>query len=275
MIDQAFPPGQRPQWPPAPEAFEPADALVPGEIAPGAFIPSEVAPGSSVLPQPQPVERAPVATEHVWKAGDFAYAEWGGQWDEVRILEVHNNGNVKIRWASWGPHWDQLVLGSTLRVQPANSGTRPFSARGNSDDSPGTEIGANTPLRVGDRVYVRSFGQWSAGTVTGIRTPQTVMVRIDDSPSPSSRDRPVPRRMLRLAVEPARPRATPQPSVPTVSRARTWTDASGKFKVQARFVELRGDVVVLEKDDGATVEIALDRLSPPDQQYARSQSAAQ
>jgi hypothetical protein len=142
------------------------------------------------------------------------------------------------------------------------------------EDEPGIEIGANTRLRIGDRVYVRSSGQWTAGTITAIRSPQTVMVRTDQA-GPAGRrsgERPYPRRMLRLAVEAATVSKKAVPSSTSGTRHRTWTDATGKFKTQARFVALRGGTVVLEKDDGATLEIELERLSPADQQYARSQS---
>jgi hypothetical protein len=49
----------------------------------------------------------------------------------------------------------------------------------------------------------------------------------------------------------------------------TWTSKGGKFQVRARFVEMQGDLVRLEKEDGARVAVAIDKLSETDQKLAR------
>ncbi len=41
----------------------------------------------------------------------------------------------------------------------------------------------------------------------------------------------------------------------------TWTDQSGKYQVDAKFVGVEGRSVVLRKIDGSTVEVPIDRLS--------------
>lgn len=51
---------------------------------------------------------------------------------------------------------------------------------------------------------------------------------------------------------------------------RTWTSASGKT-LEAAFVELKFDQVVLRSPDGETIQIRMGQLSGPDQVYARSQ----
>jgi outer membrane protein assembly factor BamB len=53
------------------------------------------------------------------------------------------------------------------------------------------------------------------------------------------------------------------------AESRTWTDATGKYRVQATFVELKGGKVVLRKEDGTKVQVNLTRLSDEDQQVAR------
>jgi hypothetical protein len=55
----------------------------------------------------------------------------------------------------------------------------------------------------------------------------------------------------------------------TKQELRTWADQSGKFKVEARFVELRDGQVTLERADGRTVTLALGRLSEEDQRIAK------
>lgn len=49
---------------------------------------------------------------------------------------------------------------------------------------------------------------------------------------------------------------------------RTWTDASGKFKIKAKFVSLTNGVVTLENEDGTELEIELKKLSAADQKAA-------
>lgn len=50
---------------------------------------------------------------------------------------------------------------------------------------------------------------------------------------------------------------------------RTWASKSGKFKIKAKFVELVEDQLTLQKEDGGTVKVALDKLSDDDRKVAR------
>lgn len=54
------------------------------------------------------------------------------------------------------------------------------------------------------------------------------------------------------------------------SGLRKWSDASGKFSVQAEFVALQEGMVQLKKADGSTISVALERLSPEDQKAAQA-----
>lgn len=53
------------------------------------------------------------------------------------------------------------------------------------------------------------------------------------------------------------------------SKKRTWTDKTGKFQVEAEFVEIEEDNVLLKKDDGTVIEVPLLKLAPKDQVLAR------
>ena len=57
----------------------------------------------------------------------------------------------------------------------------------------------------------------------------------------------------------------------SAQESRTWTSASGKT-LEATFVELKFDQVVLRSPGGETIQIRLGQLSGPDQIYARSQA---
>jgi hypothetical protein len=50
-------------------------------------------------------------------------------------------------------------------------------------------------------------------------------------------------------------------------KVRTWSDASGKFKIVARLEAIEGDAVRLVKSDGKTVKVPLDKLCSEDISY--------
>jgi hypothetical protein len=57
------------------------------------------------------------------------------------------------------------------------------------------------------------------------------------------------------------PQETPSPQF------RTWTDSTGKFSVEAVWIGTDGNGVTLEKRDGKTVTLPIDRLSNADQEW--------
>ncbi len=58
------------------------------------------------------------------------------------------------------------------------------------------------------------------------------------------------------------------------SGLRTWSDASGRFTIEAKFKSQEGSRVRLEKADGSEVAISLSQLSPADRAYLRQHKGA-
>lgn len=54
--------------------------------------------------------------------------------------------------------------------------------------------------------------------------------------------------------------------------AREWSDSTGKFKIEAEFVELKDGKVSLKKADGTLLSIPLDKLSKADRDFVNTQS---
>ncbi len=54
------------------------------------------------------------------------------------------------------------------------------------------------------------------------------------------------------------------------SAIRTWSDASGKFKVRATLSQQTDSVVVLHTEDGRSVQVPIDRLSQADRDFLES-----
>jgi outer membrane protein assembly factor BamB len=71
----------------------------------------------------------------------------------------------------------------------------------------------------------------------------------------------------------AAPKRTPRPPA-----ARTWSDASGQYKIKATYVELADERVRLRKSDGSEISVPVDKLCKADRDWlarnaARSASA--
>ena len=63
--------------------------------------------------------------------------------------------------------------------------------------------------------------------------------------------------------------------IPTVlvagsARAETWSDATGKFKLEAEYAGIDGKNVVLRKTDGKSVNIPIGNLSPESRAQAKA-----
>src|SRR4051812_19019701 len=65
------------------------------------------------------------------------------------------------------------------------------------------------------------------------------------------------------------------PADAPAQEVRTWSDTSGQFKIQAKFVSVSNGTVTLEEPDGTSLEIELKKLSPADQKYVADRQAAE
>lgn len=64
------------------------------------------------------------------------------------------------------------------------------------------------------------------------------------------------------------------PLVAAEPAMRTWSDSSGKFKIQAKFVSEADGKVTLEQADGKEIEIELKKLSAANQKYVKDQGSS-
>lgn len=60
-------------------------------------------------------------------------------------------------------------------------------------------------------------------------------------------------------------------AISSVALARTWTDSTGKYRVEAEFVEFTDGNVKLKKTDGNIVSVPASKLSKADQQWVRDE----
>jgi S1-C subfamily serine protease len=57
------------------------------------------------------------------------------------------------------------------------------------------------------------------------------------------------------------------------SESRTWTDATGKFKVEATLLRIEGENAILKKTDGKDLPVPIQKLSEADQRFIRESQA--
>lgn len=58
----------------------------------------------------------------------------------------------------------------------------------------------------------------------------------------------------------------------SAAETRIWTDSSGQFKIEAEFVRIQDEKVILKKTDGKTQSVPLAKLSKADRDYAVKQA---
>src|SRR5690349_18456919 len=63
--------------------------------------------------------------------------------------------------------------------------------------------------------------------------------------------------------------------VPTAVFARTWTDKTGHYKINAELIAFNDKSVVLQRADHELGMVPIDLLSPADQEYLKSKAASQ
>jgi uncharacterized protein (TIGR03067 family) len=64
----------------------------------------------------------------------------------------------------------------------------------------------------------------------------------------------------------------PASSLGAAEVARTWRDSSGQFQIEARFVRIAGDSVVLLRNDGVEISVPVAKLSAADQAFVRTKA---
>ncbi len=63
--------------------------------------------------------------------------------------------------------------------------------------------------------------------------------------------------------------------MPVTAFARTWTDKTGKYKIDADLIAFNDKSVVLQRADHELGMVSIDVLSQADQEYLKSKAAAE
>jgi hypothetical protein len=57
-------------------------------------------------------------------------------------------------------------------------------------------------------------------------------------------------------------------------KLRTWTDVTGRFKVEAELVKVENGQVTLRRANGDRTTLPLEKLSPADQEFVRENASS-
>jgi hypothetical protein len=152
-----------------------------------------------------------------------------------------------------------LVLAAPLLFANSATAQRP--------KTPGGGGATGGPFKVGEKVEVWWLGKYYPGKITKI---DNFSGWLDleftvDGQTRTSKHAPTGDWVRRIAGGDAAAgkNAAPAKEYPV----RTWTDSTGKFKIEASYGGQDAEGVKLKKADGKTIQLALGKLSPQDQQY--------
>ncbi|MDP7303895.1 MAG: SHD1 domain-containing protein [Pirellulaceae bacterium] len=133
----------------------------------------------------------------------------------------------------------------------------------------GLAVESTTPLYVGQIVQSqrRNRGSfWFAAKVQELLADGTVKLgfltwgKVRDTEV-------VARRNIQLAPKELEQPAKPVDSATASNKSRTWSDATGQFKIEAVFVGVAGEKVNLRRADNRVIAVPLERLSAADQAH--------
>lgn len=140
----------------------------------------------------------------------------------------------------------------------------------------GAPIPDDLPLPKYMVVAAKKDGKWYQARVSSVQPNGRVSVRYSSERVDAS----IPRADLRLPPPevkapnvPPPYQTSPAPSAPSSTAGdafRVWTDSTGKFKVEAKFVSSTADAVRIVRKDGKELTIPLNRLSDTDRQLVVS-----
>ncbi len=194
----------------------------------------------------------------VFKAGDQVRMDWGGKIQEAEVINVDgNSGWVMVKFSSNGIEMTPTLPPDKLELADGDTPKR----------SPLNDEEEGSGFKRGDKVRVAWAGKIETAEVLNVDGSNGwVMVKfrrdgIELTPT-------LPPDKIELAVKKKLPPPA-KPAPKSEAKLRIWSTKSGKFTITARFVELKDDSVTLEKENGETVTVALDKLSEADQKAAR------
>ena len=135
----------------------------------------------------------------------------------------------------------------------------------------GRTVTESTPLYAGQLVAAKLYASWFAAEILELRPDGKVLVRKRGF---APREHTVTRQEIQLAPDELDQPNKPASLAATTPAVRTWSDASGKFKVEATYLAISDGKVTIRRTDGREIAVPLDKLCEADQNYVEQLQAA-
>ncbi len=168
----------------------------------------------------------------------------------------------------------KALLNWSLEYKPRGALDGKYKGPG-SVDSTARVVTADTPLYVGQIVQLKDNWRWVPADILEVLEDGKVKVH-PRGWSTKAWDKVVARDAIQLAPDALfQPYKSPTAAAASTEIAmRTWSDATGTYKIEATYLGVTDGKVQLRRQDGREISVPLDRLSPADQQYVQQTQAA-
>jgi hypothetical protein len=123
-------------------------------------------------------------------------------------------------------------------------------------------VPSDLQVEAGTQLGAFRGSRWWPVTVLSQNDDRTINVRWNDYGD--TRDCSMVREQLLISAETLKKLQRTGPPNSQLSQLREWTDVTGRFKVQAKFVYKVGDEVTLQAADGREIKLSADKLSTAD-----------
>lgn len=196
----------------------------------------------------------------------------------IRSLSVEDQAFVRSQFPDPPPSSPQLT-GETRpggKLSPTNENNRNFVPPP-TGTKPGYEVTSTNQVKAGDKIHIFWSSTWYRGVVLGT---DYGLIKVHYDNEPDHWDELASLQRVRAVSSTGASSPAPTPSLPTPSppplpeappaEMRTWTDSTGKFKLDAKLIAVENGNVKLERPDGKIVTMPLDKLSPADQVIVRA-----
>jgi WD40 repeat protein len=189
------------------------------------------------------------AAAPTYRVGQKVEVEFPFEWTEGEVVEIDQHGWIRVR----------TVTGDVSPPMPRDS-VRPISGGGNMGGGFGGRVQQSGSYKPGEKVEVIQKGDWVSAMVISQNRHGWTVVRF-------------PKTNVETFVPPEEIRRVAAPELPPPTM-RTWTDSTGTFKTQAKFVKREGNQVTIVQASGKQLSLPMTKLSKADQDYVTSYSRA-
>ncbi|OUT55923.1 MAG: hypothetical protein CBB71_18870 [Rhodopirellula sp. TMED11] len=226
-----------------------------------------------------------VSADLTVKAGVKLQACYAGKWNPITALSENKDGTLNVRWDEYGAGFDcsmlrsELIIKKTMAQQLKSNpdavaeSTPPLRRKNYTVAIPvptdSALVPADAVLAPGTKLQACYAGKWNPITFLSHASDGTLNVQWDDYGQAYDCS------MVRNELIVKKSVLRTLQSGSAAGQMRTFTDATGKFRVKAKVVQQTATEVTLLTEQGKEVTLPLTRLSEADQEFLKSSATTE